>query len=80
MFPRLVLFFTSLWISLLTGQRSLAQDDVADIASQDLRIGKDEHKRYFLIQPPKNAKAPMRGYGLVAVLHDLTGGISLTGT
>jgi predicted esterase len=48
-----------------------AQDDVADIPSQDLRAGKDEKKRYFLIGPSKGAKAPEGGYGLVVVL---TGG------
>ncbi len=46
----------------------LPQDDVADIVSQDLRVGKDEHKRYFLIEAPKNSKAPKKGYGLIVVL------------
>lgn len=45
-----------------------AQDDVADVSSQDLKAGKDETKRYFLIGPAKDAKPPKDGYGLVVVL------------
>src|SRR5262249_22746607 len=63
-----VLVVAALFVFLLTGGRLAAQDDVADIASQDLRAGKDEHKRYFLIEPPKGVKAPTKGYGLVVVL------------
>jgi predicted esterase len=54
--------------SLLTERRLAAQEDVADVVSQDLRAGKDEHKRYFLIQPPKGVKEPKKGYGLLVVL------------
>ena len=54
--------------TLLTGPRLAAQDDVADVVSRDLRAGKDEHKRYFLIEPAKTAKAPAKGYGLLVVL------------
>jgi predicted esterase len=45
-----------------------AQEDVADVPSQDLLVGKDENKRYFLIGPPKGAKAPEGGYGLILIL------------
>lgn len=45
-----------------------AGDDVADVPSQDLTAGKDARKRYFLIGPPKAAKAPKGGYGLLVVL------------
>jgi predicted esterase len=45
-----------------------AQDDVADVPAQDLRAGKDENKRYFLIGPRKDEKAPKEGYGLVVIL------------
>jgi predicted esterase len=45
-----------------------AQQDVADVPSQDLRAGKDEKKRYFLIGPAKKAEAPREGYGLLVVL------------
>jgi predicted esterase len=45
-----------------------AEDDVADIPSADLRAGKDENKRYFLIGPRKESKAPKEGYGLVVIL------------
>ncbi len=53
---------------LAADRRLAAQDDVADIVSQDLRAGKDEHKRYFLIQPAKDSKPPAKGYGLLMVL------------
>src|SRR5262245_53088663 len=43
-------------------------DDVADVPSQDLRAGGDAQKRYFLIGPAKDAKAPAAGYGLVVIL------------
>ena len=33
-----------------------------------MRAGKDSHKRYFLIEPPKGAKPPKEGYGLLVVL------------
>ncbi len=46
----------------------VAQDDVAGIASDDLKIGKDENKRYFLIKPSKDSKMPKNGYGLLVVL------------
>jgi predicted esterase len=58
----------ALSLTLLTGQRLAAQDDVADIVSQDLLAGKDKHKRYFLIEPPRGVKAPKKGYGLLVVL------------
>jgi predicted esterase len=62
------LVVASLALAFLTDRRLAAQDDVADIVSQDLRAGKDEHKRYFLIEPPRNVKAPEKGYGLLVVL------------
>ena len=49
-------------------QRLAAQEDVADITSQDLLAGKDENKRYFLVGPHKGATAPKKGYGLLVVL------------
>jgi predicted esterase len=55
-------------LALFAGGRLVAQEDVADIPSQDLRAGKDENKRYFLIGPLKDVKAPKKGYGLVVVL------------
>jgi predicted esterase len=45
-----------------------AQDDVADVPSQELTAGKDKQKRYFLIGPPKEDKAPKDGYGLIVVM------------
>ena len=57
-----------LWLILLAGRFLPAQDDVADIASQDLRAGQDDAKRYFLIGPHKDASPPKDGYGLLVVL------------
>lgn len=51
-----------------------ADDDVADVPSQDLRAGKDEKKRYFLVGPPKEAKVPKKGYGLLVVMPGGDGG------
>ncbi len=46
-----------------------AQDDVADVPSQDLSAGKDKQKRFFLIGPATGAKAaPKGGFGLVIIL------------
>jgi len=55
-------------IVVLAAGRLTAQEDVADVPSQDLRAGKDERKRYFLIGAPKEAKSPDRGYRLLVVL------------
>ena len=41
-----ILVVASLAICLLTNRRLAAQEDVADVVSQDLRAGKDEHERY----------------------------------
>jgi predicted esterase len=48
--------------------RAADDDDVADVPSKDLRAGKDDSKRYFLIGAPKDAKAPKNGFGLLLVL------------
>ena len=45
-----------------------AQDDVADVPSQDLRARKDENKRFFLIGPREGEKPPKAGFGLVVVM------------
>ena len=57
--------FTAAWILV---HPAFAQQDVADIASQDFRIGGDPNKRYFLIGPKGNAKKPEPGYKLLIVL------------
>lgn len=61
---RAILFAASFAI----GDISLAQDDVADVPSQDLNIGDDQNKRYFLIGPADGATQPESGFGLVVVL------------
>ncbi len=72
--PARVVAVAALAIALLSGGRLAAWDDVADVKSQDLRIGKDENKRYFLIEPPKAVKEPKKGYGLLVVLPGGDGG------
>lgn len=64
--PCLIVAFVM--ITLVGDGRLAAQDDVAEIASDDLRADKDENKRYFLIGPHKGAAAPKDGYGLLLVL------------
>jgi predicted esterase len=48
--------------------RGADDDDIKDVPSQDLKVGKDTNKRYFLIGPAKDAKAPAKGYGLIVLL------------
>src|SRR5687768_14093073 len=45
-----------------------AQEDVADVPSEDLRIGDDARKRYFLVGPIQGAEPPAEGFGLIVVL------------
>jgi predicted esterase len=65
----------SLSVSLLPGWRLTAQDDVADIKSQDLRANKDEDKRYFLVGPHKGVTPPTTGHGLFVVLPGGNGSV-----
>jgi predicted esterase len=69
-----LLVVASMLASLFPRPPLAAQEDVADIASQDLRAGKDENKRYFLIEPDKGATAPEKAYGLLVVLPGGDGG------
>lgn len=48
--------------------KASAQDDLPDIASQELRADGDEQKRYFLVGPRDVTKVPRRGFGLLVVL------------
>lgn len=45
-----------------------AQNDVADVVSQDLTVGANEKQRYFLIGPHQDVVAPNAGFGLIVVL------------
>jgi predicted esterase len=63
-----ILVVMSLLVTVTPGRRLTAQDDVADIPSQDLRADKDENKRYFLVGPHQGVAAPKEGYGLLVVL------------
>ena len=63
-FAVIVVMLVAFWCD----QPLAAQDDVADIISRELRVGEDENKRYFLIEPEKSRAIPEQGYGLVVVL------------
>ncbi len=52
----------------------IAQEDVADVKSQDLRVAGNEHQRYFLIGPKDTGTSPMGGYRLLVVLPGGDGG------
>jgi len=58
----------TLLLALLAIRPLLAQDDVADVKSQDLCVDNDEHKRFFLIGPGENERSPANGFGLIVVL------------
>jgi predicted esterase len=45
-----------------------AQDDVAGVPSEDLKIGGDANKRYFLIGGGKDVKAPETGFKLAVIM------------
>ena len=44
------------------------QDDVADVPSHDVKIGGDDHQRYFLLGPKQDARKPDKGHSLVVIL------------
>ena len=52
---------------------AVAQDDVADVPCQDLRVGGNDHMRYFLIGAKDGDKPPAAGYKLLVVLPGGTG-------
>lgn len=59
----------SLWLAFLcSSNRVIAQDDVADVASQERLIENDPARRYFLIGAAEGQEAPPDGYGLVVVM------------
>ena len=45
-----------------------AQDDIADVPSQDLTVERHSKQRYFLIGPDADGEAPQQGYSLLLVL------------
>lgn len=51
----------------------LDADDVKDIPSFDLRVEKDEHRRYLLAGPRPNEKVPKAGFGLFVIMPGGTG-------
>lgn len=54
-------------LGLLAGVAS-AQDDMADVPSQDLTLEANPKQRYSLIGPDAGAEAPAQGYSLLLVL------------
>jgi predicted esterase len=63
--------------TLCSGRPLTAQEDVAEIAAEELRVSGDETQRYYLVGPHKGAAAPQPGYGLVVVLPGGDGGAIL---
>ena len=55
-------------VAVLSSRSLVAQEDVADIPSQDLRAGDDQKKRYFLIGPVDATDPPESGFGLIVVM------------
>ena len=51
-----------------TTPKAEQDDDTKDLPVQDLRCGKNEKQRYFLIGPRKEAKTPKDGFGLLVVM------------
>jgi predicted esterase len=51
-----------------------AQEDVAAVPTQDVRIGGDEKQRYFLIGPHEGRTVPPQGSGLLLVMPGGNGG------
>src|SRR6185503_12393827 len=66
--------FIALVLLFATGSIARAQEDVADVPSQDLHIAGNEQQRYFLIGVDPAHKAPEGGYGLLLVLPGGDGG------
>jgi predicted esterase len=62
-----ILILTAAALAAARGDEDPAAD-VADIPARELKAGGDADKRYFLIGPKKDAKAPAEGYGLVLIL------------
>lgn len=59
-----------LLIAAVLSGAALAQeaDDIKDVPFQDLKAGGDANKRYFLIGPKKNEKAPPGGWKLLVIM------------
>src|SRR5688500_13460183 len=71
MVPRM--FIIALLVLVMPACVASAQDDVAKIPAQDLKVAGNEKQRYFLIgEPPKNP--PKEGLGLLIVLPGGDGG------
>lgn len=62
------------WFAIIFQPIATLGQDQADVPSQDLRVGGDEHKRYFLVGPMPGTEAPKRGFGLVVIMPGGGGG------
>lgn len=51
-----------------TAQKEAAIADIKDISSEDIIIGEESKKRYFLIGADNKTSAPLEGYKLVVVM------------
>jgi len=66
--PTLNTLFWLLPLAAMLAKPGAAEDDVADVPSLDLRAGKDDNKRYFLIGAFDKEKAPKDRAGLIVIL------------
>ncbi|MFA6243415.1 MAG: hypothetical protein WC655_20920, partial [Candidatus Hydrogenedentales bacterium] len=51
------------------------ESELADVPSQEIRVGDDANKRYFLIGPKANAQPPQTGFKLAIVMPGGDGGV-----
>ncbi|MBL8692545.1 MAG: hypothetical protein JNJ88_00450 [Planctomycetes bacterium] len=65
---RTALFVGLSSLLLAAGWRVREEDALEKLQVEDLRCGKNERQRYFLIRPAKEVKAPKEGFGLLLVL------------
>jgi predicted esterase len=65
---RRLLTLLTVVLALLPSTAPAQPDDIADVPSVERHAGGDQNKRYFLIGPRKEARAPKDGNGLVVIL------------
>jgi len=66
----------------LTPASEDARAEEDEIASEEVKVGKDDHKRYFRMGPKKGKyakKAPKNGYGLLIIMPGGNGGAGFHG-
>lgn len=69
-----IAFLIACFFYMQIAENTAAQDDVADVPSEELQVGKNENMQYFLIGAEKGEKGPSKGYGLVVIMPGGGGG------